>query len=72
VPLPVFLQGGGFGLIGNIVVGILGPILAGYLFPRLCVSIPISDPLISAIVVSAVGAVRLSSFRVYEWIPSNV
>ena len=63
-PLRVFLpglimEGGGFGLIGNIVIGILGAAVAGYLFPRLGVSIPIADPLIRAIAVSTIGAVIL-------------
>jgi uncharacterized membrane protein YeaQ/YmgE (transglycosylase-associated protein family) len=53
------MQGGGFGLIGNIIIGILGAIVAGYLFPRLGVSIPIADPLIRSIIVSAIGAIIL-------------
>ncbi len=28
------MRGGGFGLIGNIVIGILGAVIAGALFPR--------------------------------------
>ena len=28
-----FIRGGGFGLIGDIVVGILGAVIAGYLLP---------------------------------------
>jgi uncharacterized membrane protein YeaQ/YmgE (transglycosylase-associated protein family) len=28
------ITGGGFGLIGNIVIGIIGAIVAGYLFPN--------------------------------------
>lgn len=31
----VIMKGGGFGLIGNIVVGILGSILGGWLLPKL-------------------------------------
>ncbi len=53
------MQGGGFGLVGNIIVGILGAVVAGYLFPRLGVSIPISDPLIRTIVVATIGAIIL-------------
>jgi len=53
------MQGGGFGLIGNIIVGILGAVVAGYLFPRLGVSIPISDPFIRTIVVATIGAIIL-------------
>lgn len=53
------LQGGGFGIAGNIVIGILGAVIAGYFFPRLGVTLPIRDPLISAIAVSTVGAIVL-------------
>ncbi|MGO9983811.1 MAG: GlsB/YeaQ/YmgE family stress response membrane protein [Rhodomicrobium sp.] len=55
----LIMDGGGFGLIGNIIVGILGAVVAGYLFPRLGVSIPIADPIIRGIAVSAIGAVIL-------------
>ncbi len=40
----LIMDGGGFGLIGNIIVGIIGAVVAGYLFHRLGVSIPIADP----------------------------
>jgi uncharacterized membrane protein YeaQ/YmgE (transglycosylase-associated protein family) len=53
------MQGGGFGLIGNIIVGILGAVVSGYLFSRLGVSIPISDPFIRTIVVATLGAIIL-------------
>jgi uncharacterized membrane protein YeaQ/YmgE (transglycosylase-associated protein family) len=55
----LIMEGGGFGLIGNIIVGILGAIVAGYLFPRLGISIPVADPLIRSIIVSTIGAVIL-------------
>jgi uncharacterized membrane protein YeaQ/YmgE (transglycosylase-associated protein family) len=54
-------QGGGFGVIGNIIIGILGGVVAGYLFPRLGVSIPIADPLIRSTIVSALGAIIMLS-----------
>jgi uncharacterized membrane protein YeaQ/YmgE (transglycosylase-associated protein family) len=53
------MQGGGFGLIGNIIVGILGAVVSGYLFPRLGISIPIGDPFIRTIVVATLGAIIL-------------
>jgi uncharacterized membrane protein YeaQ/YmgE (transglycosylase-associated protein family) len=34
------VRGYGFGLIGNIVVGIVGAFIAGWLFPRLGVALP--------------------------------
>jgi uncharacterized membrane protein YeaQ/YmgE (transglycosylase-associated protein family) len=56
------MEGGGFGLIGNIIIGILGAIVAGYLFPRLGVTIPIADPLIRSVIVSTIGAIILLFF----------
>ncbi|HWR95447.1 MAG TPA: GlsB/YeaQ/YmgE family stress response membrane protein [Arenimonas sp.] len=35
----VIMKGGGFGVIGNIIVGILGAMLGGWLLPRLGVTI---------------------------------
>ncbi len=55
----LIMDGGGYGLIGNIIIGILGAVVAGYLFPRLGVSIPITDPLVRSIAVSTTGAVIL-------------
>jgi len=53
------MSGGGFGLIGNIIVGILGAVIAGYLLPRLGVSINLGGPIISEIVAAFIGAVIL-------------
>jgi uncharacterized membrane protein YeaQ/YmgE (transglycosylase-associated protein family) len=55
----LIMEGGGFGLIGNIIIGILGAVVAGYLFPRLGVSIPVADPLVRSIIVSTIGAIIL-------------
>ena len=33
------VKGGGFGLIGDIIVGIVGGLIAGFLFPRLGIPI---------------------------------
>ena len=35
----LIVRGAGFGLIGNIVIGIIGALLAGWLLPRLGVSL---------------------------------
>jgi uncharacterized membrane protein YeaQ/YmgE (transglycosylase-associated protein family) len=51
------VKGGGFGLLGDIVVGILGAFIAGWLFPRLGVSI--GAGIISVIVSAAIGAIIL-------------
>ena len=51
------VRGYGFGLIGNIVVGIVGAVIAGWLFPRLGVGLPIGT--IGQIISAAIGAVIL-------------
>lgn len=53
----VVVKGYGFGLVGNIVVGIIGAVLAGALLPRLGL-FPGTD-LIGQIVSATVGAVAL-------------
>jgi uncharacterized membrane protein YeaQ/YmgE (transglycosylase-associated protein family) len=50
------MKGGGFGLLGNIVVGIIGAILGGFLFGLLGV---VAGGLIGSIVTATVGAVVL-------------
>lgn len=51
----VVVKGGGFGLLGDIVVGIIGSLVAGWLFPRLGVSL--GGGWIGAILSSTLGAV---------------
>jgi uncharacterized membrane protein YeaQ/YmgE (transglycosylase-associated protein family) len=53
----VIMKGYGFGLIGNIVVGIVGAVIAGYLLPRL--GIYIGGGIIGAIINALIGAVIL-------------
>jgi uncharacterized membrane protein YeaQ/YmgE (transglycosylase-associated protein family) len=52
------VQGFGFGLVGNIVVGIVGAVIAGFLFPRLGIG-PAGDSIAWTIIYSAIGAVIL-------------
>jgi uncharacterized membrane protein YeaQ/YmgE (transglycosylase-associated protein family) len=52
----VLVKGGGFGLIGNILVGIIGAIIGGYLFAFAGVDL---GGLIGSIVTATVGAVVL-------------
>jgi uncharacterized membrane protein YeaQ/YmgE (transglycosylase-associated protein family) len=49
------VRGGGFGLIGDIVVGIIGAVVAGYLFPRLGVSL--GSGFVGAVLSAAIGAI---------------
>ncbi|OIQ52026.1 hypothetical protein BerOc1_00497 [Pseudodesulfovibrio hydrargyri] len=50
------LMKGGFGLIGDIVIGVLGAVIGGYVFGLLGIN---SGGLIGAIVTATVGAVIL-------------
>ena len=51
------VRGTGFGIIGDIIVGIAGALVASWLFPRL--GIHLGAGLISEIIYSAIGAVVL-------------
>jgi uncharacterized membrane protein YeaQ/YmgE (transglycosylase-associated protein family) len=53
----VIVKGYGFGLIGNIVVGIIGAVIAGWLLPRL--GIFIGGGYIAWIINAVIGAVIL-------------
>jgi len=52
------VKGHGFGLIGNIVVGIVGAFLAGWLLPRLGLNLGLSG-ILSEIIFAAIGAIIL-------------
>lgn len=51
------VKGGGFGLIGDIIVGIVGAVIAGFLFPRLGISF--GGEFIGAVISSTIGAIIL-------------
>ena len=51
------VRGTGFGIIGDILVGIAGALVASFLFPKL--GIRIGTGLVSEIIYSAIGAVIL-------------
>lgn len=51
------MKGGGFGLLGNIVVGILGAVVGGYVFGML--GITAGGGLIGSIITATVGAALL-------------
>lgn len=52
-----FMKGGGFGVIGDIVVGVLGALLGGFLFRSFGVSL--GGGLLGAIIVATIGAIVL-------------
>lgn len=51
------VRGGGFGLIGDIVVGIVGAFIAGWLFPHLGFSL--GTGIVRAIANATIGAILL-------------
>jgi len=51
------MKGGGFGVIGDIIVGVLGALLGGFLFSSVGVSL--GGGLLGAIIVATLGAVLL-------------
>ncbi len=53
----LLVKGYGFGLVGNIVIGIIGAILAGYLLPAIGISI--GGGIIGSIIHATIGAVIL-------------
>jgi uncharacterized membrane protein YeaQ/YmgE (transglycosylase-associated protein family) len=53
----LILRGGGFGLLGNIVVGIVGAVVGGYLFHWLGISA--GSGLVGSIATATAGAVVL-------------
>ena len=50
------MKGGGFGLLGNIVIGIIGAVVGGYVFGLLGIS---AGGLIGSIITATAGAVIL-------------
>jgi uncharacterized membrane protein YeaQ/YmgE (transglycosylase-associated protein family) len=53
----VIMKGYGFGLVGNVVVGILGSVIGGWLFGTLFIGAP--SGIVGAIIGATIGAVIL-------------
>jgi uncharacterized membrane protein YeaQ/YmgE (transglycosylase-associated protein family) len=51
------VQGTGFGLVGDILIGIVGALIAGWLFPTL--GIRLGGGILGAIIAAAIGAILL-------------
>lgn len=51
------VKGAGFGLVGNIVIGILGAFVAGYLLPRAGLVFNVGGPIVTQIIYAAIGGV---------------
>ena len=48
------MTGGGFGLVGDIIIGIIGALIAGALFPR--TGIHLGNGLLGSIIAATIGA----------------
>ena len=53
------VKGGGFGMIGDIVVGVIGAVIGGFLLQWAGLGVIVRQPIIDAIIVATVGAVIL-------------
>ena len=53
----VLIRGGGYGLIGDIVVGIVGAVIAGYLLPR--IGIHLGAGFVRSVINAFIGACLL-------------
>jgi uncharacterized membrane protein YeaQ/YmgE (transglycosylase-associated protein family) len=51
------MKGGGYGLLGNIILGIVGSLVGGWVLGLLGVSLHIGSALVSLIIQSVIGAV---------------
>ena len=55
----LLVQGTGFGLVGDIVIGILGALIAAFLFPALGIALTLGGGILGAIPTAFLGAVIL-------------
>ncbi len=53
----LIMRGGGFGLVGNIIVGVIGAFIAGFLLPKFGISL--AAGLVGSIIHAVIGAVIL-------------
>jgi uncharacterized membrane protein YeaQ/YmgE (transglycosylase-associated protein family) len=53
------VQGTGFGLVGDIAIGIIGALIAGFLFPYFGLAITVGGGILGAIIMAFIGAVIL-------------
>ncbi len=51
-----FMKGGGFGVVGDIIVGVIGALLGGFLFGALGLSV---GGLLGSLIVATIGAIVL-------------
>ena len=53
------VRGFGYGLLGNIVIGIIGAFVASWLFPQLGLNLNLGNPIVNSILSATIGAVVL-------------
>lgn len=53
----IVVRGGGFGLVGDLIVGVVGAFIAGWLFPRL--GFHLGAGIVGSIIDAAIGAILL-------------
>ena len=53
------VRGAGFGLIGDLIVGIVGAFIGGWLLPRVGISAIVREPIVDSILFAAIGAIIL-------------
>jgi uncharacterized membrane protein YeaQ/YmgE (transglycosylase-associated protein family) len=53
------VRGTGFGLVGDMVVGIVGAVIAGWLFPQLGIGAILHNAFLNGVISAAVGAIIL-------------
>ncbi len=53
----VIVKGAGFGLIGNIVIGIIAALLASWLLPQLGLGFSVGNALVTSILYAMIGAI---------------
>ena len=52
----LFLRGSGYGILGNIVVGLVGAVIGRWLFQVLAITLPIGNVLLQRIIIALIGA----------------
>jgi uncharacterized membrane protein YeaQ/YmgE (transglycosylase-associated protein family) len=53
------VKGGSFGLIGDIIVGVIGALIGGFLLPKVGVGSLVANAFINSVIVATIGAVIL-------------
>ena len=53
----VIVKGAGFGIIGNIVIGIVGALLASWLLPQVGLNFSVGGPIVTSILYAMIGAI---------------